>query len=204
MLTYYVCKKRFVLISTCISQVYCDMETDGGGWTVFQRRMDGSMDFYLKWADYVQGFGNVKGEYWLGLSKIHRLANSNMKQQLRVDLEDFSGDTAYAKYGIFYIDGESTDYTLHVEGYSGMAGDALSYHHGSKFTTKDNDNDKEVYNANCAKMYRGAWWYNNCHYSSLNGKYYDGGVINTQGIIWARWKSNYSCKYADMKIRDQV
>ena len=193
-----------MLISTCTSQAYCDMETDGGGWTVFQRRMDGSEEFYLKWADYVKGFGNVEGEYWLGLSKIHRLANSNMKQELRVDLADFLGDTAYAKYGTFYIEGESTDYTLRVEGYSGTAGDALSYHDGSKFTTKDNDNDNESYNANCAIVYRGAWWYNNCHFSSLNGQYYDGGVINTRGIIWAKWRSAYSLKYSDMKIRDQV
>ena len=71
------------------------METDGGGWTVFQRRQDGSVDFYRNWTDYENGFGNLTGEFWLGLSKINRLTKAS--NTLRVDLEDFDGNTSYAQ-----------------------------------------------------------------------------------------------------------
>ncbi len=98
--------------------VFCDQTTAGGGWTVFQKRLDGSVDFYRGWADYKNGFGDLNGEFWLGLDKIHRLTNSE-RYKLRVDLEDTNGTTAYAKYEHFTVTNESTKYQLSLGTYSG-------------------------------------------------------------------------------------
>ena len=97
--------------------MFCDQTTAGGGWTVFQKRLDGSVNFYRGWADYKNGFGNLNGEFWLGLDKIHRLTKT--KNRLRVDLEDTTGKTAYAEYGMFAVTSERTKYQLSVGTYSG-------------------------------------------------------------------------------------
>ena len=97
-------------------QAYCNMTTDNGGWTVFQRRMDGSVDFYRYWSDYQQGFGNLSGEFWLGLDKIHRLTSTATR--LRVDMQDFDGNSAYAQYTSFSFGDSSSKYILSVSGYS--------------------------------------------------------------------------------------
>ena len=96
----------------------CDMTTDGGGWTVFQRRQDGSVDFYRNWNDYKNGFGSMCGEFWLGLDKIHRLTK-NQAMTLRVDLGDFDGEKRYAKYSTFVVEDENENYMLTVGGYEG-------------------------------------------------------------------------------------
>ena len=98
--------------------VFCDQTTAGGGWTVFQKRMDGSIDFYRGWADYKQGFGNLNGEFWLGLDKIHRMTSSE-GYKLRVDLEDFAGNIVYAEYASFGVGSEGTKYQLTAGSYSG-------------------------------------------------------------------------------------
>jgi ficolin len=102
-------------------KVWCDMTSDRGGWTVFQRRQDKSEDFYRSWYDYRNGFGKLNGNFWLGLDKIHRLTKSG-QNVLRVDLADFDNTTAYAKYGTFDIASVSNSYTLAVGGYSGKHG----------------------------------------------------------------------------------
>ena len=182
-------------------QVYCDMVTDGGGWTVFQRRQDGSEDFYRYWADYNRGFGSLWQEHWLGLSRIHRVTYG-ASNTLRVDLEDFDGVKKYAKYSAFYVNDQETNYQLSVGGYDGNAGDSLSYHNGRPFTTRDRDNDG--WGDNCAVTFTGAWWYNACHHSNLNGQYHAGSTSSfATGVVWYHFRNThyYSLRVSEMKVR---
>ncbi|XP_078349174.1 microfibril-associated glycoprotein 4-like [Oculina patagonica] len=180
-------------------EVFCDQKTAGGGWTVFQKRRDGSVDFFRAWDDYKRGFGNLNGEFWLGLDKIHRLTVSS-SNKLRVDLEDIHGKTAFAEYSSFSVASGRAKYQLNLGSYSGTAGDSLAYHRGSAFSTKDRDNDVDS-SRHCALVYKGGWWYNACHYVNLNG-FYLNGKNDDRGMRWLHWKNNSeSVKRSEMKIR---
>ena len=99
-------------------EVFCDQKTAGGGWTVFQKRRDGSVDFFRAWDDYKRGFGNLNGEFWLGLDKIHRLTASS-SNKLRIDLERSNGETGFAEYSSFSVASERGKYQLNLGSYSG-------------------------------------------------------------------------------------
>ena len=189
--------KVILQLYTIGSQVYCDMETDGGGWTVFQRRQDGSVYFFRGWTDYENGFGDLTGEFWLGLSKIHRLTKEG-SNTLRVDLGDFEGNEVYANYSTFNVSDGSTEYILTVGGYSGTAGDSLAYYNGMRFSTYDNDNDISIHN--CAQRRNGACWYRYCYRLNLNGLYFNTSTKNSKGIIWTTWKST-TLQFSEMKTR---
>ena len=182
------------------------MESDGGGWTVFQQRLDGAVDFYRGWDDYVAGFGdNLESEHWLGLEKIHRITAAFPSNTLRIDFADLDGETTYAKYSTFDIKGSDENYKLVVGGFSGEAtpgaGDSLSYHNNAPFSTHDRDNDET--SVNCAEGYDGAWWYKACHHSNLNGLYLNGHHTSfANGVNWLTWKGfAYSIPTVQMKVR---
>lgn len=187
-------------------QVYCDMTTDGGGWTMLQRRFDGSVDFNQNWTTCKNTFGSLTGEYWLGLINMHRLTAS-APQVLRVDLEDFQNNTAYARYTTFNVNGASTNYRLVVSGYSGTAGDGLYYHSGIPFSTKDRNNDPNRRGSGwtCAVGYGSPWWYKNCYLVNLNGNYYHVQTTSSESSIrwrpWLRRNISQIMKKASMKIR---
>uniref|UniRef100_H3B766 Fibrinogen C-terminal domain-containing protein n=1 Tax=Latimeria chalumnae TaxID=7897 RepID=H3B766_LATCH len=183
--------------------VFCDMDTDGGGWLVFQKRMDGSVDFYKGWEAYKNGFGNKLSEFWLGNENLHQLTKTGTFT-LRVDLEDFEGNKGFAKYSNFRILGESENYRVHFDAYvTGNIGDSFSSHNNQAFTTNDKDND--AYGQNCAVLYKGAWWYKICHHSNLNGLYHKGTHSSyADGINWSTGKGyHYSYKRSEMKIRPE-
>ncbi|XP_041467386.1 techylectin-5A-like [Lytechinus variegatus] len=183
------------------TNVYCDMETDGGGWTVFQRRIDGSEDFNRNWLDYTIGFGSIGSEHWLGNDLIHRLS-SQRNYELRVDLADFEGNTRYANYGFFHIGNETLLFILTVRGYSGNAGNGLNYHNGHTFSTADCNNNLGC-KSSCGRSYRSGWWFNKCILSNLNGKYLHGQYRNANGdgVAWGGWNIKFSMKMSEMKIR---
>ncbi|XP_056001771.1 ryncolin-1-like [Ostrea edulis] len=188
-------------------KVYCDMTTNGGGWTVIQKRQDGSTDFYKNWADYKRGFGDPSSNYWIGNDAIYYLTKTN--QELRVELLSFDDEKAYALYSTFKVGDESSKYRLTVSGYSGTAGDrdrdrdrdSLAEHNGHKFTTRDQDND--LNSGNCAVDRHGAWWYYSCTASNLNGRYAGSALSDDKYLTWNRWKFITALKRTKMLIRPE-
>ncbi|XP_056206959.1 tenascin isoform X2 [Falco biarmicus] len=177
-------------------QVFCDMGEDGGGWIVFLRRQNGKEDFYKNWKSYVAGFGDPQDEFWIGLENLHKITSQG-QYELRVDLRD-KGETAYAVYDRFSVGDSKSRYRLRVDGYSGTAGDSMTYHNGRSFSTFDKDNDSAI--TNCALSYKGAFWYKNCHRVNLMGRYGDNS--HSQGVNWFHWKGHeYSIQFAEMKLR---
>ncbi|KAM9310021.1 uncharacterized protein tnxba [Pholidichthys leucotaenia] len=177
-------------------RVYCDMEADGGGWTVFQRRMNGKTNFYRTWSEYRTGFGNLSEEFWLGNELLHNLTSAG-PVSLRVDMR-YGNESVYAQYANFSIDSEDRKYALTVSGYTGTAGDSMRYHNSRPFSTRDKDPGS--LGIHCAKAYMGGWWYKNCYKVNLNGLY--GINSNNQGIVWIDWKGkDFSIPFTEMKFR---
>ncbi|KAM4585272.1 fibrinogen gamma chain [Odontesthes bonariensis] len=208
--------------------VYCEIDGFGRGFTVIQRRRDGSVDFHKDWTQYKEGFGYLSPddttEFWLGNEKIHLLStSSNIPTVLRIELEDWEGNKKHADYNMFRLGPEIDMYRLtYGYYYGGDAGDAFdgfdfgddpsdkyyTSHNGMQFSTGDKDNDK--YDGNCAQQDGSGWWMNRCHAAHLNGKYYQGGRYSEKdageygfdnGIIWVTWHNRwYSLKETTMKL----
>jgi len=180
-------------------RVWCDMEN--GGWTVFQRRFDGSTNFKQNFAAYRQGFGNRKKEYWFGLEKMYQMTLTG-KWILRVDMEDDEGNTGYALYIDFKI-GPGPGYVLNYRSYSGNVGNALNYNNGQRFSTFDRDQDSHGSISCSSEAYRnGAWWYSYCGNSNLNAFVY--GTAETRpmkGMVWYTWKGQSPLKATMMKFK---
>ncbi|XP_057680269.1 angiopoietin-related protein 7 [Corythoichthys intestinalis] len=180
--------------------VFCDMKTNGGGWTLIQRRKIGLTSFNRDWKQYKSGFGSIRGDFWLGNDHIFRL--TRQPSVLRIEMEDWEGETRYAEYGFFTVANELNSFRLFLAKYRGNAGDSLRYHNNTNFSTLNKDNDKCV--DDCASLRKGGYWYNCCTDSNLNGVFYRYGehMKSTDGITWYGWHGpNYSLKKVEMKVR---
>ncbi|TRZ15132.1 hypothetical protein HGM15179_011992 [Zosterops borbonicus] len=184
-------------------KVYCDMTAEGG-WTVVQRRMDGSVDFDQLWDAYKNGFGDLHGDFWLGLEKIHHLVQQG-KYNLLIELEDWEGNSQVVQF-VFSLGGESTAYTLNLLGpLSGELENAIGEFRQLPFSTRDRDHDLKA-DTNCAKHLSGGWWFSTCGHANLNGRYFRSiprqRHERKQGIFWKTWKGRYyPLKSTIMKIQ---
>ncbi|ALC40378.1 maker623 [Drosophila busckii] len=92
-------------------KVPCDSKFAGNGWTVIQRRLDGSVSFDRNWEEYKNGFGDLRGNFWLGLEKLHLITKFH-PHELYIQLEDFKNETRYARYSNFIIGNEAQAFEL--------------------------------------------------------------------------------------------
>ncbi|XP_028743286.1 angiopoietin-4 [Peromyscus leucopus] len=183
-------------------KVFCDMETDGGGWTLIQRRQDGSMSFQRTWEEYKEGFGNVAREHWLGNEAVHHLT-SRTACVLRVELQDWEGRQTSIQYEHFQLGNERQRYSLSVNASSSSTGLKNSLApRGTKFSTSDMDNDNCM--CKCAQMMSGGWWFDACGLSNLNGIYYPvhQHLHKINGIRWHYFRGpSYSLHGTRMMLR---
>ncbi|XP_013931407.1 PREDICTED: angiopoietin-related protein 3 [Thamnophis sirtalis] len=147
--------------------VYCEMEGENP-WTIIQKRSDGSVDFNQTWESYIDGFGNLEGEFWLGLQKIYSIVDQ-ADYILRIELEDWRANKRYIEY-TFKMGGPDRDYALFLSRITGNIPNALPEQKEIKFSTKDHSNSTER-KLNCTESDSGGWWYNVCEETNLNGRY---------------------------------
>ncbi|XP_048590623.1 techylectin-5B isoform X2 [Nematostella vectensis] len=190
--------------------IYCEQTLDDGGWSVIQRRVDGSLSFDRTWDEYKFGFGNLSGEHWLGNQIIYQMTRDGAV--LRVDIEAYSGKKAYAVYSMFKIGSNDDDYRITASYLTGDAADSIcngtggellgSTSDGMYFSTKDRNND--LGSGDCAHAPKGGWWFDGCsqdYLSNLNGEYLSQGMMG--GITWKTWgvSGSNTLKACQMKIR---
>ncbi|XP_065275063.1 ficolin-2-like [Emys orbicularis] len=184
--------------------VLCDMDTDGGFWLCFPEMGRESKDFFDNRGSYKRGFSSRLSEFWLGSNNIHLLTFLG-NHELRIDLKDFENNTQFAKYKSFKIAGETEKYKLVLGDFlGGTAGsDSLTPHKDMPFSTRDHDKDLGSNTQNCAAIYKGAWWYKDCHWPNLTGMYLAGAHASfADGVNWRTGKGyNYSYKQSEMKFR---
>jgi len=187
--------------------VVCEMGLFGGGWTVIQSRVDGSVPFNKDWNTYKEGFGKLGSNFWYGNERIHQLTwtpDSEILFELVWPSRTGGDVTYYPAYHEFKIDNEGNKYRLTITQFEDMDPSVggtfapfadMAYHNNQLFGTIEND---------CSPIRGGSgWWWDNCSRVSLNGEYgdADSGVTGDNGIVWdsITYNVNLSPQYTYLK-----
>ena len=172
-----------------------------------QRRISDSVDFDRDWVDYVNGFGDVDGNYWIGLEEIHQLTTAH-DVSLFINIETFDGEPFTLKLETFLVGNSASNYSMNFTAYT-HSSDRVNFqlfntnYDGLMFTTRDRDNDLRN-NANCASGLRnGGWWYHGCGHVNLNGNY-EGDVTPTGTGILVMYIDTTSDSISDTKAVQSV
>ncbi|XP_069135329.1 microfibril-associated glycoprotein 4-like [Argopecten irradians] len=154
-------------------QVMCNMTA--GGWTILQHRVNDTEVFSRNYQDYVDGFGSLHGEFWLGLEYIYIM--TRQPRSVRFDLLKDTDEWFLLEYSSFTIDDSAAFYKLHVSGHvasAGMCTYTFTYNDGMEFHAKDRDR------SSCASNRKGGWWFKGCTWLNINGGY---GLRNTMATM---------------------
>ncbi|PIK36952.1 putative ficolin-2-like [Apostichopus japonicus] len=193
-----------------IRQCYCANGYRGDGVTCTRPPKD-CQEIYDDDSARNSGIYRIKPTGWTG-SAFEVYCNMTdgggwTRYRIRIDLVTREYNSYYGKFDFFRINDESDNYRLSGLGtYSGTVdersspdGKFLRYHLNHEFSTKERDND--AYSNNCAVSYHGAWWYDDCYDSNLNGDYH--ASLNSYSSIYCYYipGPDYNIKYTEMKIR---
>ncbi|XP_069131801.1 angiopoietin-related protein 7-like [Argopecten irradians] len=158
---------------------YCDLDTEGGPWTVIQNRQSKEVDFYRNWDEFKSGFGDLHGNFWLGNDQLSVLTETPCV--LRIQMHSLNWTFRYAEYSQFQVSNETDQYRLYVNGFSGDVGNVMQWTSGYMFSTPDRRND--VNSRSCTEMRRSSWWHRKCTKVNLNGVY-DAPPSTSYMIFW--------------------
>ena len=179
------------------TRVYCDTRSGGGGWTVIQRRKDGSVDFINRdWVKYEDGFGYLNGEFWMGLRSMHCLTSQG-NWEFRIDYKLKNGTESYLHCNKFAIGSAEDQYPLNISGFDsiGLTDPFISGRplNGMKFSTRDRDND--LYTGYDCGGENGGWWHYDCSHIETNME-----INRIRIALNGQWQHP---RFVEMKIRPQ-
>lgn len=157
---------------------YCDMTTDGGGWTlVLLSNADVTGCPRPYWDEALNNI-NLVGTFSSDLASFDLFMGvsywNTMGTEARLDMGASSSSLDHRAYYDFSLD-ESNNYALSMSNESITIGSTspgmFEYHNGRPLSTRDRDND--AYSSNCSmNYYESAWWYGAC----WSGSFWGGGL----------------------------